>query len=332
MRFAVQDIDPNDFKKGEVEKLTFLDVGSTIKSSGLYGNASAFIPTLTFLSGPALGKEIPLIHDQIILGRGADCDIVIPDPSISRKHLQICCRKMVKNGANPTIKVVLRDLGSSNGTLVNYSAVRRAVLNPGDKIFVGRVILKFDHRDIAEQNFYDEIYRMATTDSLTALLNKAAIARCLSEEIAGGMRKHRRISVMLIDVDGFKGMNDLLGHLTGDRILQSAASVFQSNLRKRDRVGRFGGDEFLIVLPETGAKGALQLAERLRLGLETSVAATLGLSINVTASFGVASACANQTTPEDILEQADRALYRAKALGKNRAEIWKASRLSDRVL
>jgi two-component system cell cycle response regulator len=325
MRFAVQDIDPNDFKKGEVEKLTFLDVGSTIKSSGLYGNASAFIPTLTFLSGPALGKEIPLIHDQIILGRGADCDIVIPDPSISRKHLQICCRKMVKNGANPTIKVVLRDLGSSNGTLVNYSAIRRAVLNPGDKIFIGHVILKFDHRDIAEQNFYDEIYRMATTDSLTALLNKAAIARCLSEEIAGGMRKHRRISVMLIDVDGFKGMN-------GDRILQTAASIFQGNLRKRDRVGRFGGDEFLIVLPETGANGALQLAERLRLGLETSVAASLGLSTNVTASFGVASACANQTTPEDILEQADRALYRAKALGKNRAEIWKAPRLSERGL
>jgi diguanylate cyclase (GGDEF)-like protein len=316
---------PNDLKKEDLGTRSFLDAESTIESSGLLGNLSAFIPTLTFLSGPALGKEIPLIHRQLILGRGADCDIMIADPSVSRKHLQICCRKILKSGERPALKIVLRDLGSRNGTLINYLPVCRAVLKPGDKIILGKVILKFDHRDIAEQNFYDEIYRLATTDSLTSLLNKATIARCLSEEIAGNRRNRRWVSVALLDLDGFKSMNDLFGHLTGDRILQSVAGLLQANLRRRDRAGRFGGDEFLIVFPETGLKGAAESVERIRKALQASVGADLALSLSVTASVGVASCRASKTSAESLLERADIALYRAKALGRNRVEVWKPS-------
>jgi two-component system, cell cycle response regulator len=312
----------------EPETLFIFDAGSTIKSSELRENESSFIPTLTFLSGPALGKEIPLVHRDLTLGRGSDCDIMIPDPSVSRKHLRIICRKVLKNGENPTLKVMLRDLGSKNGTMVNYAIVRQAVLKPGDKIFLGKVILKFDHRDLAEQSFYDEIYRLATTDSLTSLMNKATIMRHLSDEMAGLARKKSWISAVIVDIDGFKGMNDRLGHLMGDRILQSAANLFRLSLRRRDKVGRFGGDEFLIVLPETGTKGAAQLAERMRKALETMIAAELGLSVSVTASLGVATARAESTNPESLLENADIALYRAKALGRNRAVVWKALKMS----
>jgi diguanylate cyclase (GGDEF)-like protein len=312
----------NRSRTEEVEKEFCFDIGTTIESSGLFHKNSAFIPVLTILSGPALGKEIPLIHKHLTLGRGSDCDIMIPDPAVSRKHLQISCRRILKNGHYPALKVVLRDLGSRNGTQLNYARVRRAVLKPGDKITLGRVILKYDHRDIAEQGFYDEIYRLATTDSLTALLNKASILRCLSEEIAGSARYRRRVSVILVDVDGFKSLNDLSGHLAGDQILQSLAHLFSSNLRKRDRVGRFGGDEFLIVLPETGSKGAARLAERIRQMVEKSIGRDLGLPLSVTASMGVSSGCAHKITPENLLEQSDVALYRAKALGRNRIEIW----------
>jgi diguanylate cyclase (GGDEF)-like protein len=308
-----------------IEKEFCFDTGSTIQSSGLFHKDSAFIPVLTILSGPALGKEIPLIHKHLTLGRGSECDIIIPDPAVSRKHLQISCRRILKNGQHPALKVVLSDLGSRNGTQLNYVPVRRAVLKPGDKIFLGRVILKYDHRDIAEQGFYDEIYRLATTDSLTLLLNKASILRCLSEVIAGGARNRRRVSVVLVDIDGFKSLNDLFGHLMGDRILQSLADLFRSNLRNRDRVGRFGGDEFLIVLPETGSKGAAHLADRIRQLMEKSVGRDLGLPVGVTASMGVASGCTQKINPENLLEQADIALYRAKTLGRNRTEIWKKS-------
>jgi diguanylate cyclase (GGDEF)-like protein len=313
-------------KKGDPNPLTVFDAGSTIKFSGLHGNESFFMPTLTFLSGPAIGKEIHLVHKDLTLGRGNDCDIMIPDPSVSRKHLRIICRRAVKKGESPVLKVVLRDLGSKNGTLVNYDRVHQAALKPGDKIILGQVILKYDHRDLAEQGFYDEIYRQATTDSLTSLMNKATILRQLSEEIAGLARRRRRIAVVLADIDGFKGMNDLLGHLMGDKILQSVAKLFHSNLRRRDKVGRFGGDEFLIVLPETGSRGALQMADRICKAMETTVAAALGLSNTVTASLGVASAQADTTNPESLLEHADIALYRAKALGRNRAEHWKESK------
>jgi two-component system, cell cycle response regulator len=315
----------NSLKNEALNSLFVFDAGSTIKSSGLHGNESAFIPTLTFLSGPAIGKEIPLVHRELTMGRGKECDIIIPDPSISRKHLQIICRKTIKRGESPELQVVLRDLGSKNGTMVNYASIHQSVLKPGDKIFLGGVILKFDHRDLAEQGFYDEIYRLATTDSLTSLMNKATIMRQLSEEIAGLARKKGRIAAVIVDIDGFKGMNDLLGHLMGDRILQSAAKLFCSNLRRRDKVGRFGGDEFLIVLPETGSRGAIQLAERIRKMLEMTIATELGLSIAVTASMGVTSAPADVASPESLIERADIALYRAKALGRNRAEIWKAS-------
>jgi diguanylate cyclase (GGDEF)-like protein len=253
---------------------------------------------------------------------------MIADPSVSRKHLQISCRKIVKSGENPKLKVVLRDLGSSNGTLVNYMLVRRAVLKPGDKIFLGQTILKFDQRDVAEQSFYDEIYRLATTDSLTSLLNKASITRTLSEEIAEGVRYRRWLSVILMDIDEFKSMNDLNGHLIGDRVLQCVANILQTVLRKRDKSGRFGGDEFLVILPETGAKGATQAAERIRKAVEMTIGAELNLPASVTASLGIAFCRTNIANAEDLLEHADSALYRAKSLGRNRAEVWKKSQLT----
>jgi diguanylate cyclase (GGDEF)-like protein len=252
-------------------------------------------------------------------------DIIIADPSVSRKHLQICCREIVKSGVNPKLKIVLRDLGSSNGTLVNYASVRRTVLKPGDKIFLGRTILKFDHRDVAEQSFFEEIYRLATTDSLTSLLNKASITRTLSEEISDGARYRRWLSIVLMDIDEFKSMNDLNGHLVGDRILQSVANILQTTIRKRDKAGRFGGDEFLIILPETGAKGATRVAERIRKAVELTISTDLGLPDSVTTSMGIASCRINIASPESLLEHADVALYRAKSLGRNRAEVWKKS-------
>jgi diguanylate cyclase (GGDEF)-like protein len=163
---------------------------------------------------------------------------------------------------------------------------------------------------------------MATTDSLTTLLNKASIMRALADEIAGGLRYRRWISVIVADIDEFKSFNDLYGHLVGDRIVQLVAGLMRRNLRRRDKVGRFGGDEFLIVLPETGRKGAVQAAEKLREAVELSVTAELGLPKNVTLSLGIATSRTQEASAEALLESADTALYRAKALGRNRAEFF----------
>jgi diguanylate cyclase (GGDEF)-like protein len=148
----------------------------------------------------------------------------------------------------------------------------------------------------------------------------------LSEEIADGAQYHRWISVILMDIDEFKSMNDLNGHLIGDRILHSVAHILKTSLRKRDKAGRFGGDEFLIILPETGAKGAAQVAERIRRAMEMTIAADLNLPARVTASLGIASCRTHIADAEGLLEHADSALYRAKSLGRNRAEEWKRTR------
>ncbi len=312
------------------EPETLLVDESTLKNSGLFGEASLSIPTLTFLSGEALGKELPLIQHQVTIGRGEDADVLIMDPSVSRKHIRLTCRKVLGAENRESLTVVLRDLGSKNGTTVNYRRVHRAVLKPGDKICLGRVILKFEYRDLADQNFYDEVYRLATTDGLTGLLNKATITRILSDEMIKWQRYHGKLSVILIDVDDFKSLNDTFGHLMGDRALQTIAAVLRNSLRRQDRAGRFGGEELLIVLPETDGKGALDLAERIRAGIEGTVSARLDLARPVTASFGVATCPSTVQDIGDLFEHADNALYRAKAHGKNRVEIWKEEYRPDR--
>ena len=296
---------------------------STQKADGPDAVTPVLIPTLTFLSGEALGKELPLLQERVVLGRGEESDVLILDPSVSRKHAQLVCRARGRRAESMTFRVMLHDLGSTNGTLVNSKRVTRVELRPGDKILVGHTVLKFEYRDLTDQQFHEEMYRLATTDELTRLLNKFAITRCLAEEISKTGRYLRRLSVILIDIDNFKSLNDTYGHLAGDRVLQAFAAVIRERSRAQDRAGRFGGEEFLVVLPETGLRGATSLAERIRAHVEARVAAEAGIDRTVTASFGVATYRLRTGGADNLVEQADRALYRAKARGKNRVEAWR---------
>jgi diguanylate cyclase (GGDEF)-like protein len=121
----------------------------------------------------------------------------------------------------------------------------------------------------------------------------------------------------------------LNGHLAGDRVLQCVAGILQTAIRKRDKAGRFGGDEFLILLPETGAKGAIQVAERIRKAIESTIQGELNLHCDITASLGIATSRTDLASAGTLLERADSALYRAKSLGKNRAEGWKKYPAAD---
>jgi len=117
--------------------------------------------------------------------------------------------------------------------------------------------------------------------------------------------------VLLLDLDDFKSLNDTLGHLTGDTVLQQAAEVLRSNLRRQDRAGRFGGEEFLVVMPETGLRGAATSAERIRRDFEHAVASKLRLERAVTVSIGVATYPGDGQEARDLLDRADaRALPR----------------------
>ena len=154
----------------------------------------------------------------------------------------------------------------------------------------------------------------ANTDALTQLPNRRFLTERLAQEIARSSRQGHPLAVMLIDLDHFKRINDVYGHSVGDSVLQGVGSYLSDHARKMDIVGRWGGEEFLIVLPDTVLPEALEVAQRLRLVLEQRPGET---AETVTASFGVAQYRVGEQ-PGALLERADQMLYRAKAAGRNR--------------
>jgi len=166
-----------------------------------------------------------------------------------------------------------------------------------------------------------ELARQAMSDGLTGLYNTVAIVERCKQEVARARRYGRPVSCVLIDIDGFKAVNDTHGHSAGNVVLGEFARLLRSSVRASDIVGRYGGEEFLLVLPETGLGGAVAAAERLRRAVEETVFRAGTEEIRLTISVGVASLPARHAPggeEGELLAIVDRAVYRAKALGRNR--------------
>ena len=171
----------------------------------------------------------------------------------------------------------------------------------------------------------EEIHQMSITDSLTGIYNRGYINERLPQEIRRAHRYGRDLSLVLCDIDHFKRVNDTYGHLSGDAVLKSFARCLAGSIRQQvDWLGRYGGEEFLIVLPETHLEGALMLTERIRQTIESTPIQTSGKTIDIASSFGVVCFSPGTrkevTTPEALLQEADNLLYRAKIEGRNRIE------------
>jgi diguanylate cyclase (GGDEF)-like protein len=176
------------------------------------------------------------------------------------------------------------------------------------------------HAVVALENarLHGMVERQALVDGLTGLANRRAAADALHAEAARAKRLETPLSVVLADLDGFKDVNDAHGHAVGDAVLRAFAEVLRETLRESDVAGRWGGEEFLLLLPGADEQGAAQLAERIRIGLAArNIPGVPGL--RVTASFGVAE-YAGETNTEQLVAAADGALYRAKHAGKDKVE------------
>ena len=162
---------------------------------------------------------------------------------------------------------------------------------------------------------------LSITDPLTCLYNRRYVTEILDKEFERAKRKHEFLSLVFIDVDHFKLINDNLGHQSGDEVLVAIAKAAQSGLRAFDVVARYGGDEFLFVLPETPPAGGMAVAERLREAVQSLAFAPPMECLSVTVSLGVAAYPSPQVdSASALLRQADEALYRAKLNGRNRVE------------
>jgi len=164
--------------------------------------------------------------------------------------------------------------------------------------------------------------QLTITDDLTKLFNSRYLNLYISREIKRCKRHGIPLSVIFLDLDGFKGVNDAYGHLAGSRTLTEVGGILVEAVRESDILARYGGDEFVVVLPETPPSGALVIAERIRRAIEShSFLKDQGLEARISASFGIASYPDHALTPEGLIQKADQAMYRVKERDKNGIEV-----------
>lgn len=258
-----------------------------------------------------LGKRYLLEGDQLEVGRGAGNGIVLESDSVSRRHAAI-----LQRGGRWWVC----DLGSANGTYVNHQPVHEHPLLKGDLIKIADTIFKFLSGSDVEAQYHQEIYRMSVLDGLTEVYNRRYALEALEREAARARRRGRPLAVLLFDIDHFKLINDTYGHLAGDKILRDLARGVPPRVGPEGIVGRYGGEEFLVVLRETDGARALILAEQIRADVEEHVFEFDRVRVPVTVSVGVAALEDEAPDAElaSLIRSADEKLYRAKCWGRNR--------------
>jgi two-component system cell cycle response regulator len=270
---------------------------------------------LTVLAGPQIGVSRAIDQGEIVLGRGEGCSMLLHDPGLSRQH----CR-VIKDGDRVTIE----DLGSSNGTFVDGEIVSaERALPEGARIHVGRhTMLSLSRQDPLERHAAQQIYESSMRDPLTELHNRRFFDQRLREEYAFATRHQRPLSVIILDLDHFKRVNDSYGHPAGDEVLRQVARLVKRCVRQEDVACRLGGEEFGVIVRSDCREGARALAERMRRRLEDTPVYFGEHIILVTTSGGIATAAPPHMheSPAALLAAADQALYRAKAQGRNRCD------------
>lgn len=271
------------------------------------------IPTLRVVAGPDMLRFASLCAgEDVVIGRDERCDLSLTHSSISRYHTRVTC------GARG--EVTVHDLGSTNGTSVNGNGTKRALLRPGDHLEIGAVSLRLDLLGLDELAHLARVQERLTAadrDPLTGLLNRSWLDEQLPILTERCVDAGVDITSLFVDVDRFKQVNDTYGHAVGDEVLQGVARLLMLGVRDSDACVRYGGEEFLLILPGAEENGALDVAERLRRSVSGHDWERTSAGLRVSASFGLAQRREN----EDIaswLSRADQAMYTAKRDGRNR--------------
>jgi diguanylate cyclase (GGDEF)-like protein len=266
---------------------------------------------LIVLAGSSVGEMYKLSAPVTVIGRGQGADIHLVDEGISRKHATIELRDD---------QIMICDAGSTNGTFCNGERIGEHALNDGDKIQVGSTtILKFTFHDSLDETFQRQMYESALRDGLTKAFNKKYFLERLESEFAYAVRHQSALSLVMLDIDHFKQVNDTHGHLAGDYVLVTLATLMQNKIRREDVLARYGGEEFAIICRGISVDGAHAFSERIRACVEKQDFIYAEQRIPLTVSFGVADVPKEgmrQTL--ELIARADDALYRAKRGGRNR--------------
>ncbi len=206
-----------------------------------------------------------------------------------------------------------------SGDEINIHSYFMSFMIPFSGVCVGSALLEYsrEHTQAILVQAKEQMERHARTDILTGLLNRRGAYDSLENEWQRAKRSGTVFSILICDVDHFKRVNDQFGHQCGDYVLQQLANIFRNNLRKQDILCRWGGEEFLFILPVTGQEGAQNLAEKLRQTIEQTPITYCGQTMHLTVSLGVQE-CSSDNSSASHIHNADHKLYLAKKQGRNR--------------
>ncbi|OYT69837.1 MAG: GGDEF domain-containing protein [Chloracidobacterium sp. CP2_5A] len=282
-------------------------------------------PALVHMRGDYLGSSLRIERNVLRIGRGSDAELRLEnDDEASRLHAK------VERCETPTghFQYWLTDLRSTNGTQLNGIPLvpgEPVLLHDGDKFSIGRHILKFTFLDDIDEEFHRRITDLITHDDLTGLLTRKSFILEMEREMARSTRYGHSFGLLMMDIDYFKRVNDTHGHLVGSQVLREVAGVIRQTLRDSDVAGRYGGEEYIALLPETDRVRAHEAGERIRMAIE-SVPFTASLhdpraKLHLTISIGISSYPSDATRVNDLIERADEAMYEAKRRGRNLVQV-----------
>lgn len=274
---------------------------------------------ITVIKGEEIdfGKTINFNKKVIKIGRSKSNDLVLHDQKVSKEHCEI---RITLNDELIIDEIILQDLFSTNGTYLNDEYIEQKVLRFGDKIRIGTTVLLFKSSDEVEETYHSKLFNIATTDPLTGLLNRRSILNEMDTQNKIAKASNRIYSILIVDIDDFKDINDNFGHLVGDEYLKNFCKRISECLRNQDKMGRIGGEEFLIILPETEIEGAETLAEKIRGSIEEFSLKKSDHHVQTTVSIGIVQYGLHSEEILKLLDLADSALYQAKNSGKNKVQ------------
>jgi two-component system cell cycle response regulator len=264
------------------------------------------------MDGVQAGLIVGVEQLPFTVGRHPTNTCRIDEDSISRFHARI-----MRTGDEYTVE----DMGSRNGTFVAGKRVTRAKLEHDSWLQFGpRVSFRFSLTDVREERLLRKLYESSTRDALTGAYNRLHFEERLRAEVAYAIRHRTPCSLLIIDLDHFKRVNDTYGHPAGDAVLKRASEACMRALRTEDVFARFGGEEFGVVLRGIELKGAARLGDRLRQSVANEVIEHDGKQIKITLSAGCAAlaCCSGTPSAEELIGIADRRLYLSKQGGRNR--------------
>lgn len=268
-------------------------------------------PILVRLDGVLAGDVTPLERFPVTLGRDSNVDVVLDDKGVSRRHAVL---------RRTTSGFEVEDLKSKNGTYISGARVGRSPIKDGGVLQIGHhVQFRFALVEERQQVLLRQLYSASTRDALTGAYNRRYFENRMATELAFARRHSTALSLIILDIDRFKSINDAYGHPTGDVVLRQISNTLQGQIRTEDVFSRIGGEEFAVLLRGIDLNGAARFGERARDAVQNTPITIDGISIAVTISAG----CATRTELDlvdgpALISLADARLYAAKQSGRNR--------------